>query len=318
MGCSLFLSFLLVAEGAAFNKKESSALSHYIMAMMYERMGDADSAIREHQKALRVDYANSAVHLGLAASYVKKNDLSGAIKELNLAIKFDPQAVEPHALLALIYSIQNKLELATGEYEVALENASLAQPKNIEIYKSLGALYLQQKKLQEAQKVYRLVLTVAPRDAEAHFYLGNIYDSLNQREEAVGEFKKALEARPDYAEALNYLGYLYLEENKNLAQAESMINKALEIEPDNGAYLDSLGWLYFKQGKSRQAIKALEKASFLMADPVIYEHLGDAYLKVGDLESAKLNWRKSLELNPKQDNINRKLEGLPKQNALPR
>lgn len=255
------------------------------------------------------------MHVGLAAGYVKKNDLSGAVKELNLAIKFDPQAVEPHALLALIYSLQNKLELATKEYEVALENASIAQPKNIDIYKSLGALYLQQNKLKEARKAYQLVLSVAPRDAEAHFYLGNIYDSLSQRDKAVGELKKALEARPDYAEALNYLGYLYVEENKNLRQAEGMIKKALEIEPDNGAYLDSLGWLYYKQDKSRPAIKTLEKASFLMADPVIYEHLGDVYLKVGDLESAKLNWRKSLELNPQQDNISRKLEGLQKQNA---
>ena len=97
-----------------------------------------------------------------------------------------------------------------------------------------------------------------------------------------------------------------------------MIKKALEFEPDNGAYLDSLGWLYFKQGKSRQAIKELEKASSLMADAVIYEHLGEAYLKVGDPESAKLNWRKSLELNPKQDKLNRRLEELDKKNALPR
>jgi tetratricopeptide (TPR) repeat protein len=109
---------------------------------------------------------------------------------------------------------------------------------------------------------------------------------------------------------MNYLGYLYVEDNRNLRQAEAMIKKALEIEPANGAYLDSLGWLYFKQGKPRQAIKELEKASALMKDPLICEHLGDAYLGIGDARKARLNWMRSLELSPEQENVRRKIKEL--------
>jgi tetratricopeptide (TPR) repeat protein len=87
-----------------------------------------------------------------------------------------------------------------------------------------------------------------------------------------------------------------------------MIKKALEIEPNNGAYLDSLGWLYFKKGQTEEAIKELEKASALLKDPVIFDHLGDAYFKIGDIENAKNNWQESLSLEPAQDKVKEKLE----------
>jgi tetratricopeptide (TPR) repeat protein len=281
---------------------------------MYDDLGDIDKAIQEYKRALKIDYANSIIHLNLAASHIKKNEISEAINELNLAVKFDPEAVEPHAILALLYFSQNKVELATSEYETALKNASLLNPKNIDIYKNLGVVYLQQKKFKDAQNTYRLILDLAPQDASAHFYMANIYDELKDRPAAEKELKKALELSPDYHEALNYLGYLYVEENKNLDQAEAMIKKALEMEPNNGAYIDSLGWLYFRQGKFKEALKELERAIVLLEDPVIYDHLGDAYLKMQDIEKSRDAWQKSLKLKPEQEKVQKKLEVLNKPN----
>lgn len=278
------------------------------MAVMHEDLGDIDMAIQEYKKALKLDYKNSVIHLHLASSYIKNNDISSAIEELKLTADLDPEAVEPHAVLALLYSSQNKPDLATTEYEIALKNASKIQPQNIEIYRTLGAIYLQEKKFQEAENIYRLIIDLSPNDNEAYFYLANIYEELKNRDAAKNELKKALELKPDYHEALNYLGYLYVEENKNLDQAEMMIKKALEMDPDNGAYIDSLGWLYFKQGKFKEAIEKLERASSLLEDMVIYDHLGDAYFKINDRENAKLNWQKSLKLNPEQDKVKEKLE----------
>lgn len=285
------------------------------MATMYESLSDIEMAIREYKEALKADYKNSIIHLNLAISYIKNNELKKATEELNLAVKFGPEAVEPHAILALLYSWQSKSTQASYEYEIALKNASKLQPKNIDIYKSLGLLYLQQKKLQAAGDAFRLILEFSPDDVEAHFYLGNVYDGLKDRTGAQEELKKALELNPDYHEALNYLGYLYVEENRNLDQAEAMIRKALEMEPDNGAYVDSLGWLYFRQGKFKEALKELEKATTLLDDPVIPDHLGDTYFKIGDFEKAKSSWQKSLELNPHQDKVREKIEALNKDAA---
>jgi tetratricopeptide (TPR) repeat protein len=282
------------------------------MAGVFEKLGDIDKAIEVYKKASLADYQNPAIHLGLASSYIKKNEPQKAIDELNLAIKFEPDSVEPHAVLALIYFSQDKIGEAGGEYEKALANASRLDPGNTTIYQRLGLLYLQQKNLNAAEKTYRLLLNLSPLDVDAHFYLGNVLDELKKREDAIKELKTALQLKPDYHQALNYLGYLYVEENRNLDEAEAMIKKALELEPENGAYIDSLGWLYFKRGKTKEAVRELEKAIALIEDPVIYDHLGDAYFKLKDFEKAKTNWELSLKLLPEQDKVKEKIKRIKK------
>ncbi|MCX5697877.1 MAG: tetratricopeptide repeat protein [Candidatus Omnitrophica bacterium] len=304
-----FASFLL-ARGIALSsdKNTAAALSHYIVASVYDRQGELQKAIPEYKAALKADFENTDIHVGLASTYIKDNNIPKAIEELGLAVKFDPEAVEPHALLAILYSVQNKTEDANREYEIALQNASKLEPKNPDIYKTLGVIYLQQKKYQSALDMYRIILELSPGDAQAHFYIADIYEQLHNRPAAERELKKSLELAPDYADALNYLGYLYIEENRNLGAAETMINKALKIEPDNGAYLDSLGWLYFKKGKTKEAVRLLDRASILLEDPVIYDHLGDVNFSLRDNQKAILNWHKSLKLDPSQENVKKKIE----------
>jgi len=210
--------------------------------------------------------------------------------------------------LAILYSSQDKLNLASSEYELALKNASKLEPKNVEIYKGLGAIYLQQKRLKEAEGAYRLITELTPKDPEAHFYLGSIYNELKNNSLAERELKRAIELKPDYHEALNFLGYMYVEGNKFFPQAEQMIKKALELDPNNGAYIDSLGWLYFKRGKFKEACVELERASGLIDDPVIFDHLGDAYMKLNDPQKARISWEKSLKLDPNQEKVKDKLE----------
>lgn len=289
------------------------ALSHYIMAVMYDRMGQLDKAVEEYKRALKADYANPVIHLNLAATYLCQNNFDKAVEELKLASSFDPQSAEPHAILALIYSLQKKGDLASAEYEAALKNASRLQPKNIEIYKNLGIFYLQQKNFQAAQNVYQMVLELSSEDPEAHFYLADVYNELGDKQKAEDHLKKALGLKADYPEALNFLGYLYVEQNKNLDKAEVMIKKALEQDPDNGAYVDSLGWLYFRKGKIDAAKKQLIRAAGLLEDPVIFDHLGDVYLAVGDEENSLLYWEKSLKLDPDQAGVREKLDRLQKQ-----
>ncbi|MCX5708108.1 MAG: tetratricopeptide repeat protein [Candidatus Omnitrophica bacterium] len=306
------LSVIFFADGRvfAFDRQTAAALTRYIMAGFFEKQGDIDLAVQEYKKALKADEKNPVIHLSLGAAYIKKKEISLAIEEINRAVVLEPDAVEPHAILALLYFAQEKLSEAGKEYERALQSAAKLEPKNISIFKSLGILYLQQKNYKSAEDTFLSIIGISPTDFEAHFYLANTLDEQKKKEAAIIELKKVLELKPEYHQALNYLGYLYVEENKNLVEAEKMIKKALEIDPQNGAYIDSLGWLYFKQGKAKEAVKELEKASAIMDDPVIFEHLGDAYFKVQDFTQAKANWEKSLKLEPNKPEVMKKIDGL--------
>ena len=103
----------------------------------------------------------------------------------------------------------------------------------------------------------------------------------------------------------NDLGYLYAEQGKNLEKAESMIRKALQEDPENYAYLDSMGWVLFKRGKVKEALATLTKAAERMKttmeqlgrvqDPTIFEHLGDVYFQLHEVDKAEDSWRQALK-----------------------
>ncbi|MBN2830983.1 MAG: tetratricopeptide repeat protein [Candidatus Omnitrophica bacterium] len=309
----LILFFLFSFPGSlclALNKKDSLSLSHYIMALYYDNIGESDLAVKDFEKALKLDPDNYLTHFSLALTLVKKKEISRAEKELKYAVKINPEAAEPHALLAILNLVEGNLDLAAKEYERALKGALRLNPKDLDVYKSLGVLYLRQGNLKEALSTYRLISEISPYDPEMHFYLGVIYAELKEKILFEKELKKAISIRPDYAEALNFLGYTYVEESRNLKEAEDLIKKAIEVDPDNGAYLDSLGWLYYKKGNFKKAKELLIRAASLMPDPVIYDHLGDLYFKMKGFDDALANWQESLRLNPDQEKVKEKLQGL--------
>jgi Tfp pilus assembly protein PilF len=285
----------------------TQGLSHYIMALYCDDLGDIDRAIQEYRKAIEAGAQSYLLHLNLASAFIKKNDIPSAILALKQSISLAPDAVEPHAILALIYTTQNKVELATQEYALALKNASQLEPENVDIYKSLGMLYLQQRKLKEAEGIFKLIAGLSPLDEQAHFYLGSTYYNLEDYPSVEKELKSAVKLKPDYHEALNFLGYFYLEQDRDINKAGNLIKKALSFDPENGAYIDSLGWFYFKKGRFKEALSQLEKAASFLSDPVIYEHLGDVFMKLGNRDNAKLNWEKSLKLDSAQEQVKEKL-----------
>ena len=315
--CLIYL--VNIAPIEAKDRVTAKALPHYIQAGIYERLNQLDKAAREYKVALKADYRSPHIHLRLAIVLLKGNQLSQATEELKLAIKYyDTQTppskpsssfIEAHTLLALVYSLQGKMDEATAEYETALRGAIALEPDNIRIHKSLARVYLRKNKFSDAEKTYRFILDLVPSDFQAHFFLGTVYEEQDRRYEAIEEFKAALKFNPEYHEALNSLGYLYAEESINLEKAEGMIKKALIYEPDNGAYIDSLGWVHFKQGRYQEAVEELEQAIQFLSDPIIYEHLGDVYQKLGNQIKAKENWQKSLEIDSEQNlRVKQKLE----------
>ncbi len=309
--CALLLACSVpTGQAAGLERQASAVLTHYIRAVLYERSGQAEQAIREYRSALRYEPDSVQLSLNLAFAYLKKDDAKQAVETLKQLIQKDPAAVEPHVVLALIYSTQNRAEEANNEYELALRNATKLEPENIDIYKTLGLMYVQRKKFEAAEQAYTVILKLAPGDAETHFYLADVFLKTERPGPAEEQLRQALKINPEYPEALNYLGYLLADANRNIDEAEALIRRALKAQPENGAYLDSLGWVYFRRGKLAEAKETIEKASTLLEDPVIFDHLGDVYFALGDAVRARENWERALALSPQERAIEEKIKRL--------
>lgn len=311
---ALVICFYAGAGVTLKDNKIPDTYAHYMMGIFYDRQDKLDEAVQEYKQVINLDADNVDARLRLAASYIRKSEFDKATSELIFVKNLDPDNLEAGLLLALLYASQDKSDKALIEYEQVLKKASLKDPKNIEILKGLGAVYYERKNFEAAIKTYSLIPQIDKKDYETFFVLGLLYEEIGKRREAIRNFKEALKINPSHPEALNSLGYIYAEDGNNLNEAEKLIKKALLQDPNNAAYIDSLGWVYFKKNLLREAIEELEKASTLLADPVIFDHLGDAYSKKGSKEKAVSAWKKSLELDQKQDKVKKKIEEAVKPN----
>jgi len=115
--------------------------------------------------------------------------------------------------------------------------------------------------------------------------------------------KKVIELRPDNGEAFNYIGYSYADKGIHLDEAQKYMETALKLEPENAYYWDSMGWVFYQKGQYSQAREYLEKAlKFLKTrqkdDAVIYDHLAQTLVKLGQKDEAVTQWKKAIGLDP--------------------
>ena len=95
-----------------------------------------------------------------------------------------------------------------------------------------------------------------------------------------------LKLKPDHAHALNALGYSFADRNVRLDEAKKLITRALALAPEDPFIMDSMGWVLFRQGKLPEALKTLETAYGIKADPEIAAHIGEVLWTLGRKEEA--------------------------------
>lgn len=130
-------------------------------------------------------------------------------------------------------------------------------------------------------------------------------------DKAADLFRKSISLDPaNAADAYNYLGYMWAQQNTHLDEAEAMVKRALQIEPNNGAFLDSLGWVEFRKEKFDQALADLLRAAQNMSqdDPVVFDHIGDTYLKLNKGAQALEAWQKAANIDPQNKMLAEKID----------
>lgn len=101
----------------------------------------------------------------------------------------------------------------------------------------------------------------------------------------------------------------------NVEAAISQYKELKANEPDNYNFkeseLNKLGYQLFQIGKIQDAIEILKlNAEMFPNSSNVYDSLGEAYMVSGNNELAIVNYNKSLELNPENENAKNMLKNL--------
>jgi tetratricopeptide (TPR) repeat protein len=124
------------------------------------------------------------------------------------------------------------------------------------------------------------------------------YERDGNGEAAVRDLRKLLEDRPGDPMVQNALGYTLADQNRQLPEAQALIEAALVQMPDSAAVLDSMGWVLHRQKRNEQALGYLKRAYELGDDAEIAVHLGDVQWAMGDKAAAHKTWDEALKRHP--------------------
>ncbi|MBN1212762.1 MAG: tetratricopeptide repeat protein [candidate division Zixibacteria bacterium] len=319
---------------------QENFLSYIGLGELYEITDRVDTAETIYKEGLEVDPTNPLILRLLISLNINRDSLTRALPYSRQLVAVAPENYPEKRRLGAIYYRLDSLDKADtiftelvesgdvygmnhfylglidtrlGNIEDARDEFELLTQLEDSLYIGWINLGLAYRNLDQPEKeieTYKKGLNALQSEEGVDnilFALGSAYERLKNYEEAKATFELLLEHFPDNAQALNYLGYMLADQNLELDYAKELISRAIELIPENAAFLDSYGWVNFRQGNLDEALKYLKRAVELDSDPIIFDHLGDAYKAKGKNKQAREWWQKALELDPENTAIKEKL-----------
>ncbi len=204
------------------------------------------------------------------------------------------------------------LHFDRGEYEKmieAMERAKQLLPREYRVYFLLGLAYSRLEQNEKAAINLERAHELNPKDMNTMSTLALTYDGMHRYTRSDSLYEAALKIDSTYHLILNNYSYSLAERGLQLDRALRMAQDAVKAEPKNASYLDTLGWVYFKLGRYAEAEHYLAGAVATgQASAVVFEHLGDAYFKLGHKDKALEFWQKALEKDGKNQVLREKVD----------
>lgn len=277
------------------------------MGLVYGEQKNYPKAIQQLTQILTVRPSELKVRDYLGYLYEETRDYPNAIAAYRHNLTLEPSYFEGHLHLGVLL-------YRTKQYSEAIQHlreASRLNPKQPETHIVLGLSHFQVEEYEPSLQAFLEGIRHNPDNADLHFNAGTAYDKLNRFEDVVKSMETTLALDPHHADALNYLGYSYAERGVKIEEAISLTKQAVALRPTNGYYVDSLAWAFFKKGLLAEALTEMKRAVALVGDdPVIYEHLGEIYLKQQHLSDGREALLHALELDPSNDKLMQRFRDL--------
>lgn len=165
-------------------------------------------------------------------------------------------------------------------------------------YNNMAAEFIAKQQAQKAYAYFKAAILADPNNSYAYNNLAQLYLQFNAVSHAELVLKQALQLNEEDAVVLRSLHKLFLSQNRT-NEADKLV-AAIEVSnAKNPHYWIGLG-IYAMQNKDyKTAIKRFEKAQTLASGfAEIHQNLADAYLKIGDMNSAKAEIIKLVSLVP--------------------
>lgn len=230
---------------------------------------------------------------------------------LDRIVELDPENVNA-IIKQLTFAVDRNDADAVLKYS---DEALLYLPHILELYyyKALSYFILEQK--EKSIEVFKQGIAACDEDTDpstisaVYTMMGNIYNELKMKKNCYAAYDSALVYNPYNIETLNNYAYFLSLDKKELQKALEMSKKTVDAEPENDTYLDTYAWILFKMGRYEEAKAYAEKIISLGTElsSVVLHHIGDIYVKCGDIEKALVYWKQAQDAGDETKILGKKI-----------
>ena len=239
------------------------------------------------------DVPDVGYNLGLAYQQAGKYELS--LEPLQRSLKHRPG--DPAVLRALGVSLLHLNRLREGADQ--LEKSIQADPKNVDTLYNLALAYYGLKEFDRAEVCLHWMFERNPDSALLHLRTANAHRISRRYKEALAELQKALALDPNLPSLYLELGLTYIG-LKNGVAARGALEEEVRRHPGSAEAQLTLGELFLLVDHDyAHAVEFIRRARELGIAPVRAEYdLGDAHLRLNQLDQAEAHLRRAIVLDP--------------------
>lgn len=224
---------------------------------------------------------------------------------LQLALYLDPKADLARISLGSLYEQSRKYQQAIDIFVGVEETSPLKRNAEIQV----GLNFDQLDKLEEARSHLRAIVDANPSDLEAVRALGSVLRTREKFNEASDVYSLGIDTIKTPTRQhwwLFYVRGITYERTKKWDQAEADFLKALELQPGQALVLNYLGYSWVDMGLNLD--KALDMIKTAVenrpTDGYIVDSLGWVYYRLGRYDDAVKQLERAVELKPEDPVIN--------------
>lgn len=166
---------------------------HYNLGVLYLFQGRLPQAEEQFRRAVEMKPDEAMAFHNLGLIFEQRNNQREAEANYRRAADLDPKLVEPRLKLAEIYRRQRRADLQ----EAVLRQAVDAAPPVPAPYEALGRLLLENKKFDDAEIIYMLLLANGFEPVVALTGLGDVHAAQGNREQATEDYRQAIARSTD-------------------------------------------------------------------------------------------------------------------------
>ncbi|OGR78946.1 MAG: hypothetical protein A3I11_00580 [Elusimicrobia bacterium RIFCSPLOWO2_02_FULL_39_32] len=316
----------------SFSQNENPAgkkvYSHFLNALILERYGELERALKEYSRTLALEPQASLIYQQRANLYLKMGQPEKALPDAQAFYKLHPEDPEASLFLASIHlmldqkitarqilekSIEENPKYIPSLIELSnillfedspkaikiLENILKIDPFSIQAYYSLGLVYQKMEEFPKAKNMFEKVIEIDPESVPSLLFLGETYEKENNLESAILYFEKALKKAPEHFSLRMQLISLY----SKLKQFDKIENLLQIYLNDPSPPMEANFWLALVYENKKQWEKALFyylQAQKGMNNPELHIRAASVYSQLGESKNALRSLKTAVKLSPQE------------------